>query len=281
MEELKKKLIASDVSNISSTTKPKDVLQELRTMNNNYVEFFSLMMKEFDKLKENGTVHNTKIDDLKTLMETKHNLYDQKMATMEVELQVLKDKDEEREEKLIEMECRSRKLNLIIPKLPEKPYVRPTRQNRQNEESYSEIHAKVVDFLENKMGILHARSMIFRNIHRLGKRDPNHTRPRNVIVAFIHQPDVDTVLQAARDLRDPHIQIRTDLPQKYNEIRNALLKIRADYRDLPGDQKIKCKLAYIKFKPVLFKLINDLEIKVVIEKGSDGKYKEVVTVADT
>jgi DNA repair ATPase RecN len=274
MEDWRKRFTQSDVSNVNKSN-VKDVLLELRNMNNNYIEFFAFMMDEFTKLKTDGTAVNQKITDLETSMDKKHEQYDLKFSTIESQLKVLQEKDEEREEKLLEMECRQRKLNLIIPKLEEKELTRQTRQNRQNEETYTEIHAKVVDYLENQLGIVNARSMLFRNIHRLGKRNPAHTRPRNVIVAFIHQPDVDTILQAARDLRNPNISIKTDLPKQYNEIRNALLAIRADYRDLPGDRKVRCKLTYIKFKPTLFKLIGEQEIKVEIARGEDGKYHEV------
>ena len=277
MEELLKQLKPSDVSNISSSPKPKDIMLELRTMNNNYVNFFKLMMGEFEKLR---TTDKEVITELRNVMENKHHEYDEKFHKLEEQVKELQKKDEEKEEKLLEMESRQRKLNIIISKIPEKPYhQRETRGNpRVNDETYSEIHEKVVKYFEDKLGILGARQMIFRNIHRLGKRDPKAKKARLVIVAFVCQPDVDVVLQAARDANDRDIQIRTDLPKKYNDIRNALLKIRADYRDLPGEQSIKCKLTYIKFKPTLFKLVNNREVKVEIELGDDGKYKEVVYV---
>ena len=276
MEELLKQLVPSDISTISNNPKPKEILLEIRTMNNNYVNFFKLMMGEFERLR---TADKEVITELKNEVEKKHKEYDEKFTKLEEQVEELKKKDEEKEEKLLEMESRQRKLNLIISKIPEKPYQRETRGNpRVNDETYSEIHEKVVKYFEEKLGILGARAMIFRNIHRLGKRDPKAKKARLVIVAFVCQPDVDTVLQAAREANDRDIQIRTDLPKKYNDIRNALLKIRADYRDLPGEQSIKCKLTYIKFKPTLFKLVNNREVKVEIELGEDGKYKEVMYV---
>ena len=280
MDEWRQKFTPSDVSNISGTVKPKDILLELRTMNNNYIEFFAFMMGEIAKLKTDANATNEKIDDLQTSMEAKHEEYDLRFSHIETQLKVLEAKDVEKEEKLIELECRSRKLNLIIPGLEEKHLNRATRQgDRQNrqEETYSEIYEKVMGFLVNKVGILTARSMMFRNIHRLGKRSENQTRPRNVIVAFIHQPDVDTILTAVRELKSKEISIRTDLPKQYNDIRNALLFIRKKYRELPTGS-VKCKLSYIKFKPTLFKLINGSEVKVEIAKDDDGKYHEVLNI---
>jgi hypothetical protein len=277
MEEWKEKLIVSDVHSISPTAKAKDVLLELRNMNNNYVYFFKFMMDEFQKLETIRTADTSKLADLKQTVEDKHSEYDEKFIKMEADLHLLQKRDAEREDKLTEMECRQRKLNLIIPGIQEKPVTRPTRQNvrgPREEETYSEIHQKVVTYLENKLGILHANSMIFRNIHRLGRRNAEQTRPRNVIVAFVQQPDVDCILQAAREKQDPTVSIRTDLPKQYNEIRNALLAIRAQYRDLPVGQKVKCKLVYIKFLPTLFKLVAGNEIKVEITRGDDGKYHE-------
>ena len=97
-----------------------------------------------------------------------------------------------------------------------------------------------------------------------------------MIVAFIQQPDVDRVLLAAREMKDPTVSIRTDLPAEYNEIRNALLKIRGEYKSLPINP-VRCRLAYKKFKPVLYKPVpggDDVEVK--IERGEDGDYHEVI-----
>ena len=65
MEELLKQLKPSDVSNISSSPKPKDIMLELRTMNNNYVNFFKLMMGEFEKLR---TTDKEVITELRNVM---------------------------------------------------------------------------------------------------------------------------------------------------------------------------------------------------------------------
>ena len=119
--------------------------------------------------------------------------------------------------------------------------------------------------------------MHLRNLHRLGKRDykPN-SKPRNVIVAFTHQPDVDGILQLAKDKQDPRVQIRTDLPKVYNDIRNALLLIRRNYKRL--EPPVQCKLTYKKFKPVMYKKVDGLEYEVQITKDNDGNYYEVLDV---
>ena len=279
MDQWEQKLVKSDVDNISNKPAAKDILVELRNMNNNYVEFFTFMMGEFKKLTNGETEREQKLEDLKTQMEEKHSTYDERFTSMENRLKVLEANDKEREEKLLELECRSRKLNLIFPNLEEKPLGRLRNRNpRQDEESFDEVHGKVVKFLTEKMGILNAHQMLFRNIHRLGKRNPTATNPRNVIAAFIHQPDVDYILQKARELKDNSIQIRTDLPKQYNDIRNSLLKIRGKYRDQATP--IKCKLTYIKFKPTLFKLIGNTDVKVELETGPDGEYREKLPLVE-
>ena len=281
MAEWRAKLPAtSDVSTVSATTKACHVLTELRNMNNNYVEFFKSLMGGIEQLQKDGAATQKTVEEIKKTVNDKHGEFDKKIAAMEERLKVLEERDQERGEKLLEMECRQRKRNLIIPNLPEKP--RQTRnQNRQNnEETYAEIHLKVVKFLEEKLGILNAKDMLFRNIHRLGPRNPAHTRPRNVIVAFIQQPDVDAVLQAARELANPNVTVRTDLPKQYNDLRNGLLAIRKNYRERPDGQRVQCKLVYIKFKPTLFKRIGDDDVKVEVELGPDNKYREVVDEVD-
>lgn len=300
MDAWNDKFVLSDTKNIKGDIKSKDVLLELRTMNNLNIEFYKFMMGEFTNLRENGDAQ--KIADLENKMNQKHLEFEDKLESVKavvVKLQQkeeeqdakitkLLEKEEEQDDKVLELECRSRKLNLIIPNLAEKLLPRQTRggQHKFVEETYAEIQAKVVDFLSNKLGILGAGEMLFRNIHRLGKRNPTHKRPRATIVAFLHQPDVDLVLSAAKEKKDPAITVRTDLPKSYNEIRNALLKIRKDYRDatsnLPDEEKIKCRLTYIKFKPTLFKKVgeNGDETLVEIERGGDGEYKEVLVVTD-
>ena len=270
----------SDTSNVSATTKACHVLTELRNMNNNYVEFFKSLMGGIEKLQSDGAATQKTVEQIQKTVNEKHGELDLKIASFEARLKILEQRDQERGEKLLEMECRQRKRNLIIPNLPEKP--RQTRnQNRQNnEETYAEIHGKVVKFLEDKLGILHAKDMLFRNIHRIGQRNPAHTRPRNVIVAFIQQPDVDAVLQAARELRNPNVTVRTDLPKVYNDLRNGLLAIRKNYRERPEGQKVHCKLVYIKFKPTLFKRIGEEDVLVEVELGADNKYHEVVDEVD-
>ena len=88
---------------------------------------------------------------------------------------------------------------------------------------------------------------------------------------------MDKVLQAARDVKDPTVNIRTDLPSQLNELRNALLKIRGEYRDRPVNP-LKCKLAYKKSRPVLYKPVQggpDVEVKVV-KNGENGDYVELI-----
>ena len=175
------------------------------------------------------------------------------------------------QEKTLELECRSRKRNLIIGNLEEERGV-------NSRESYNQVVAKVVNLFENKLGILGAKKMLFRNVHRLGRREAHFTRPRSVIVAFLQQEDVELVLNAAREMRDPDISIRTDLPKEYNELRNGLLTIRADYKNRETNP-IRCKLSYIKFKPVLFKPVpGGDDVIVQVEKDAEGKYREIINV---
>ena len=262
-----------------SATKVSTILNELREMNANNVSFYEALLLEINELKTLGQTNASQLSRLEESLESHKTATDEKLAEFEARLNTvdsdnvtLKKDNGILKEKVLELECRSRKRNLIIGNLAEKPGV-------NSRESYDEVHAKVVNLFSEKLGILGADKMLFRNIHRLGTRSALHTRPRNVIVAFLLQPDVDKVLQACRDMKDPSISIRTDLPGEYNEIRNALLKIRGQYRDLPTP--VKCKLAYKKFRPVLYKSIpggDDVEVQIV--KGPDGKYHELLEDAE-
>lgn len=283
MEAALKKLKSStDTELPAAKCTNKEVLTELREMNAKNVEFYDALIKEINLLKSDGRTDNTQLEKLEDSLnvhktetegkvagfETRLNALSDENVVLREDISSLKTENEVLKEKTLELECRSRKRNLIIGNIAEKPGL-------NSKETYDEISAKVVKLFSDKLGIMGANMMLFRNIHRLGQRSPQHTKPRNVIVAFLIQPDVDKVLQAARDIKDPTVSIRTDLPAEYNEIRNALLKIRADYRRLPT--QVKCKLAYKKFKPVLYKEVpGQPDVIVKIEKGLDNKYIEIL-----
>lgn len=266
--------IQGDLSTETEPTRANatDVLIELRKMNKNNVEFYGALMVEFKLLKTSREADHAKIVKLetdalqhKTAVDEQLSGFETRLVALETDQAVLKKENQCLKEKTLELECRSRKRNLIF-KVDEV-------RGANNSESYEQLYDKIMYIMEHKLGIIGARNMLFRNIHRLGKYDPR--RPRNVIVAFLHQPDVDKVLLAAKDIQSPDVSIRTDLPREYNEMRNALLKIRREYRDRDVDP-IRCKLTYIKFCPVLFKPVpggDDVQVK--LERGADGKFREV------
>ena len=277
MEEVLNKIKSSQPNEtpLRSQCSSFDVLEEVRGMNKMNIAFFEAMLLEITKLREES-VTTKRVDEIETTLqdfkqETENKLsdYETRLLALEEDNVQLKKENERLSEKSLEFECRSRKLNLILGKIEEKPGLNSTESN-------DELHGKVINMFTNKLGITGADWLLFRNIHRLGKHSARQTKPRNVIVAFIQQPDVDNILQAARETRNNEVSIRTDLPAEYNDMRNALLKIRSEYRDLP-EHPIRCRLAYRKFKPVLYRVVpGGDDVEVLIEKGPDGKYHEVI-----
>ena len=285
-------------TNVTTRSTAGDVLTELRTMNNNNIEFFEALALELNEIKKTSGLDQARIKQLEDDMnvhkgevETKLQNFQTQLNQIQADLNAVKQENIDLrsdnvtllrdnkvlledtrvlKEKTLELECRSRKRNLIISKIPEE-------RGLNSRETYDQVVTKVVQLFRDKLGINDAGNMLFRNVHRLGKKMEHFTRPRNIIVAFLKQEDVERVLQAAREMRDTSVSIRTDLPKDYNEIRNALLTIRAQYRDREVNP-IKCKLSYIKFKPVLFKPVQGQDdVEVQIEKDADGKYHEIVT----
>lgn len=289
MDALLEKIESEQPTVLPARSSATDVLSELRKMNKNNIDFYHALLEEIKDLKTDRAADQTRLTKLETDALNHKSEVDEKLKGHEqrfvsqdalinslqrenteqgAKIKLLENDMTEQKEKTLELECRSRKRNLIFGKVTEERGI-------NSKESYEQVHAKVINILENKLGIIGARNMLFRNIHRLGRREEHHTRPRNVIVAFLCQTDVDKVLQAAREVKSPDVSIRTDLPRELNEMRNALLGIKKEYRD--RDQNpVRCKLAYIKFRPVLFRPVpggDDQEV--IIERGQDGKFHEI------
>ena len=142
-----------------------DVLHEVREMNKNNLEFYEALFGEISKLREdcaNFDIEriNTLANDLeqhKTESNEKSTDLENRIVILEEVNESLKKENERLAEKTLEFECRSRKLNLIIGNINEKPGL-------NSKETYDEIHAKVTGMFRDKLGINEAERLLFRNI---------------------------------------------------------------------------------------------------------------------
>ena len=90
--------------------------------------------------------------------------------------------------KIIDMQCRNMKYNLIFSGIPE----------FENENCYSTLRSFMNDHLN-----VDAYNIAFANVHRIGSRtDPKRRgKPRSIIARFIYNDDLLMVKNAARKLK--------------------------------------------------------------------------------
>ncbi|XP_063418148.1 uncharacterized protein LOC134700894 [Mytilus trossulus] len=100
------------------------------------------------------------------------------------ELRKLESYNEKLKGKLLDMQCRSMKYNLIFTGLQE-----------QRDEN---CEMKIRQFIHNEMKI--QKPLEFGNIHRFGKSEPG--KPRPIIARFLYYSDLDMVKKAGRNLRE-------------------------------------------------------------------------------
>ena len=115
----------------------KDVLAEVREMNKNNIEFYEALLGEISKLKTDCDVERVvmlenSLEEHKSETDDKFSGYENRLIVLETENNNLKKENERLSEKSLELECRSRKLNLIIGNIAEKPGV-------NSKETYDEI----------------------------------------------------------------------------------------------------------------------------------------------
>ncbi|VDI25874.1 Hypothetical predicted protein [Mytilus galloprovincialis] len=150
---------------------------------------------------------NSRVSDLETSSEGTGNLFDEvksKTCSLEKdieqlqrnngdgndsqsikdELRKLESYNEKLKGKLLDMQCRSMKYNLIFTGLQE-----------QRDEN---CEMKIRQFIHNEMKI--QKPLEFGNIHRFGKSEPG--KPRPIIARFLYYSDLDMVKKAGRNLRD-------------------------------------------------------------------------------
>ncbi|KAK3104173.1 hypothetical protein FSP39_025034 [Pinctada imbricata] len=114
--------------------------------------------------------------------------------------------------KIIDMQCRNMKYNLIFSGIPE----------FENENCYTTLRSFMNDHLN-----VDAYNIAFANVHRIGSRSDSKRRgkPRSIIARFIHNDDLLMVKNAARKLKGKPYWITEQYPQEIEDRRRRLYPI--------------------------------------------------------
>ena len=112
----------------------------------------------------------------------------------------------------INLEARSRRLNLLFRGIPE------TTLGNENSQTL------VKSFIRDSLELANADDIIIQRAHRLGNPlKVAHNKPRPIIVCFLNQSDLETVLSNSYKLKGKnHLSINRDFPKEIVQARSRL-----------------------------------------------------------
>ena len=143
-----------------------------------------------------------------------------KNAKLETEIDALKVRFLEEQEKVIALENYSRRENLLFMNVPE-----------QTEQEGENCANNIFDIIKNELNI-DVENLKFHAIHRVGKRrssdETSKAYPRPIIARFLYREDRDMVLKAKGRLRNSSQYENMYITQEYVKAiqmeRNVLIK---------------------------------------------------------
>ena len=148
----------------------------------------------------------------------------------------LEDKFSAYEMRVIDLETRSRRNNLIFHNIPESP-----------DETDIECEQTLVSFLVNNMGMRDTvKEVRFERVHRLGRRRPGVPpngqpwRPRPIIAGFCFYKQKQSILTNSKMLKGTDFSINQDYPAEIRSARSALW----DHFRKARSEKLKATIAY-------------------------------------
>ena len=132
-------------------------------------------------------------------------------------------------EKIIELQSRTMRDNLIIRGIADDP-----------NESWAETEDKVIDFMRKELKIEDAHNSMVDRAHRLGKMTGE--KPRNIVVKFASSKAKDKIFKNVKNLAGKKFSIQEQLPQEIQERRNRLWpKFREAKEKAKTDKSIRVK----------------------------------------
>ncbi|CAG2247635.1 unnamed protein product [Mytilus edulis] len=139
----------------------------------------------------------------------------ERLNYIEMERDHIKQENYDLRERVVEMQARSMRENLLFGGIEEDTCEKEDRDNIQTEKVLQK-------FIKEKLNILD--NIKFHVVHRLRPRQDG--KPRTIVAKFERRKDRDRVLKAARDnLKDTHYSIYEQFPNEIMERRNILWPI--------------------------------------------------------
>lgn len=160
----------------------------------------------FDEVKQKTDMLSINVDEVKV----KQVDLDEARKTTNRTVKSIQDENASLQEKLLDMQCRSMKNNLVFTGLLE-----------QRDENCEE---KLRSFIYNEMNITHR--IEFGNVHRFSKRPTlENDPPRPIVARFLYYNDLVQVKRAGKYLRGKNFGVNEQFPMEIEQRRKQLYPI--------------------------------------------------------
>lgn len=159
--------------------------------------------------------------------------------------------------KIDDLENRSRRSNLIIYGLPEATGETPLTLERT-------VNKDVIE------GPLELKAVAIERVHRIGKAEPNKIRP--VIFKLLDSRDKYTILKRGYKLKDTQLSIAEDFSKRVRDIRRKLWNSAKVNRQNNEKVSLVFDKLYINNRPYVWS--NEQDDKVPLEKNDSERRSE-------
>ena len=224
---------------------PQDVwvriLDRLDTMDRKLTQLDSIQVS-VNKITDQVYTMNTKINSLEAKMANVEqsrefdsksiDLLQEKQNKIDSILDKMQKLEADQKEKLLDIQSREMRDNLIFYKIPE-----------QREETTQDCEDKVRNLIEREMNVSSAREIRFHRVHRIGRFNRNKTRP--IVAKFAFYPDRETVRKAAKNLEGTNFSVGQQFPKEIMERRKRLVPIMKQAKSAGKDAYISFDKLYI------------------------------------
>ena len=112
--------------------------------------------------------------------------------------------EEQQQEKLLELQSREMRDNLIFYRIPE-----------EKGETDQDCVEKVLNLIQSELRVENARDIRFHKVHRIGRFNRNKTRP--IVAKFAFFPEREKVRKSAKNLEGTNYSIGQQFPKEILE----------------------------------------------------------------
>ena len=204
-----------------------DMKDKIRTQEKTIMEANEVLQKVKTERAEKDKVTN---EIIQTVTRTKTDLkrHERTIDTLSRSLESVRRDRDTLQEKVVDLQCRSMKMNLVFTGLGKEP-------------PREETEAKLRQFLKIELDI--NDDFPLANVHRFGRF--YRWKPRPIVARFVYQRDLDLVLDNAYQLKGSPFGVRQQFPAAIEDRRRELYPVLRHYRAEGANVKLARDRLYI------------------------------------